>query len=197
MIKWIILAPFALAITLLCYILNPIVVLFADSDSELHGFLKNFQTWDNSLTPSDIVKIFPEWLSDFWHEHYIETTLELPEYNRIRWVTPCWNDEFNIIDRLRRYVCRTLWLTRNCAYGFFFYPPFGVMPSDLVKDGKWEYNTNKGKLWGEFAYKNSDLAFKVGEYSFYYNIYIGWKLEEGKQSMYAFRPLAFKIEKEA
>jgi hypothetical protein len=35
----------------LCYLTNPIVCLFSDEYGELHGFLKYWQTWDDSLNP--------------------------------------------------------------------------------------------------------------------------------------------------
>ena len=42
---------FSLIITVVCYITNPIVVLFANELGELPGFLANWQTWDDSLDP--------------------------------------------------------------------------------------------------------------------------------------------------
>jgi hypothetical protein len=198
MIRWLILLPLAALITIISYPANPIAALFADDDGELHGCLQGFQTWDNSLNPSDIVKILPAWLSGFWAEHYTETTAELPEYNQTRWVTPCFNSDFGLKDSLRRYACRVLWLTRNSAYGFMFRAPFGLMsPSaDLVTDGHWTYDRKYGRWWGAFAYKNSDRAFTLGRLTVRWNVYVGWKLAEDadRQSMYALRPLAFKFE---
>ncbi len=198
MIRWILLFPFALIITVLSYPLNPFVALFADDDGELHGFLANFQTWDNSLNPSDITKIFPGWLSDFWPKHYTEVVIPIPEYNQNRWVTPCFDRDFGFVDSLCRYACRVLWLTRNCAYGFMFHKPFGVMsPSaDRVEEGHWTYDLRNGKWFGVFAYKNSDKVFSIGRLTVYWNVYVGWKLstDKDRQSMYAMRPLAFKFE---
>ena len=37
--RWFLYAPLQLLIMIICYITNPIVVLFADKDGELHGFL--------------------------------------------------------------------------------------------------------------------------------------------------------------
>lgn len=198
MIKWALLSPFALLITLLSYPLNPFVVPFADDDGELHGVLSYFQTWDNSLNPSDIEKIFPDWLSGWWSAHYLEATRSLPEYNQKRWFTLCYNCNFGLVESIKRYACRVLWLTRNSAYGFMFYKPFGVMSpaKDLITDGHWTYDRNKGKWFGAFAYKNSDKVFSAGRFTAYWNIYIGWKLaeDEPRQSMYAFRPISFKFE---
>lgn len=197
-IRWLLLFPAALVITILSYPCNPIVALFADDDSELHGALEYFQTWDNSLTPSDIVDIFPGWLTDFWNKHYEELEIPLPEYNRTRWITPCIDKEFGFIDSLKRYACRTMWLMRNSGYTFMFRSPFGVMsPSaNLITDGHWTYDKTRGKLFGVFAYTNSDEVFSIGRLHISFNIYIGWKLTKEKdcQCMYALRPLAFKVE---
>lgn len=42
--RWFLYAPLQLLIMIICYITNPIVVLFADENGELHGFLKKWQT---------------------------------------------------------------------------------------------------------------------------------------------------------
>lgn len=201
MFYWLLLLPLALVCTVVSYILNPLVVLFCDEDGELHGIWKYFQTWDNSCNPSDIVNIYPAWLSEWWLKHYIESEVmpdEYIKYNRSRWITICEDKDFTNIEEVKRYICRVLWLTRNCAYGFMFYPPFGIMSPTyfLVSEGHWTYDMVHGKMFGAFAYKNSDEFFSVWKLHVYFNIYIGWKLteDEPRQSMYALRPLSFKIE---
>lgn len=59
--RWFIYAPLQLLIMIICYITNPIVVLFADKDGELHGFLRKWQTFDDSCDSEDCVtKYVPE-----------------------------------------------------------------------------------------------------------------------------------------
>ena len=51
--RWFLYAPLQLLIMIICYITNPIVVLFADKDGELHGFLRKWQTFDDSCDSED------------------------------------------------------------------------------------------------------------------------------------------------
>lgn len=46
--RWFLYAPLQLLIMIICYITNPIVVLFSDENGELHGFLRKWQTFDDS-----------------------------------------------------------------------------------------------------------------------------------------------------
>lgn len=41
--RWFLYAPLQLLIMIICYITNPIVVLFADENGELHGFLRKLR----------------------------------------------------------------------------------------------------------------------------------------------------------
>ena len=53
---WLLYVPINLLIMLVCYITNPIVVLFATETGELKGFLNYWQTHDDSLDPAFFVK---------------------------------------------------------------------------------------------------------------------------------------------
>ena len=103
MIIWFLFLPVSLLAMVLCYITNPIVVLFANEDGELPGFLSLWQTWDNSCNPSDLMHILPDWLQFDWERHYEEykgVTPYLYEVNRERWFTRCIDDNFTFTEQI-------------------------------------------------------------------------------------------------
>lgn len=200
MIKWFLLMPLVLASTILCYLTNFIVVLFCNDDGELpRPILWLWQTWDNSCNPSDIKDHYPHWLTDWWDKHYTEVVLQTQEYRELgltRWYTICQDCEFTFVEKLKRYICRVLWLTRNAAYSWalFVFGEYGKH-EDLVEDGHWVYQRSVPKKYGVWAYKNSDEWFSVWRIHVYFNIYLGYKLDMSKSClcMYAFRPFALKF----
>lgn len=199
MISWIFKVFASVFFTVLCYVTNPIVVLFADEDGELHGFLHYFQTWDNSTNPSDLLDILPRWLTSWYDGRYVEVYRsegELAELGRGRWYTDCINTDFTIIERIKRYICRVYWLTRNSAYGFCFYllgidmdPSHNILIYD--KDGETiAVDSDDSDVW---MYCNSKKIF----WKLHWNIFLGYKLRlDAKQKtrcMIANR-VTFKIE---
>ena len=184
MLLWLILLSLSLLASVLCYLTNPIVVLFADENGELPGVLSLWQTWDNSCNPSDIKHIAPSFLQFDWDAHYTETegtTTELQAVNRTRWFTPCIDADFTAGERFKRYLCRVLWLTRNSAYGFGFWT-FG-----LTAGPYYEYVINEpkrnfvrelcgGSVGGAWRYVDNRDIFKVGGYTLRWNVFLGWKL---------------------
>lgn len=125
MIPYLIYAQLNILLMLFCYITNPIVVLFADETGELHSFLRYWQTWDDSLDPAFFVKKkVPKFLRYDYDRHYQEywgTTRDLAKLGRDRCFVKLLDKHFTVKERIQRYFCRVLWLTRNCGYGFAFY----------------------------------------------------------------------------
>ena len=119
------LAILNIVVSILCYITNPIVVFFADEVGELHGFLKNWQTWDDSLDVRFmVVEKVPSIFRYDFDSKYISSREPLsdPKYGRDKGcviLKP--NAVFSIKEKIQRYFCRLLWLYRNNAYGFAFY----------------------------------------------------------------------------
>jgi len=182
-----ILLPLNIAVSLICYATNPIVLLFCDAEGELPGLLKYWQTWDNSCNPSDIVDIAPSWLQYDWHRHYeeyVSTTAELAAVGRERCFCRVIDGNFTAAERLKRYLCRVLWLTRNCGYGFAFWT-FGatceagaVRVIDQADDehGKKTYarDLTRNVLTAPFLYKNDrDIIPGVLRWC----LFFGWKLD--------------------
>lgn len=183
MILWLLLLPISLITMVLCYILNPIVLLFCDEDGELHGFLHYFQTWDDSCNPRcAVMEMAPKCISYDWDKHYKEykaVTPELAPYNETRWVAKCIDPDFTLVERFKRYLCRVYWLTRNCSYGFcFFLYGCEYGPEDIVIDfkddkGNRSAHTKGNVLTRYWCYKNNSKLFG----SVYLNVYLGWKLD--------------------
>lgn len=125
MLKWLLLFPVNIFMSLVCYLTNPMVVLFADERGELHGVWRYWQTWDDSLDVEWFVKeTVPRFFRYDFSKHYVsdrEQTVELAQVNRDKGCVICIDDNFTCKERLQRYICRVLWLTRNCGYGFAFW----------------------------------------------------------------------------
>lgn len=202
MIRWLIYLPISLIMTIVCYLTNFIVLLFCDKDGELHGFWHLWQTWDNSCNPSDIKDIVPKWLLIDWDKHYKEregTTDYLNKVNRKRWFTDCINDNWTFIERIKRYLCRLIWLTRNNCYGWAFYV-LGYTASTKIEvheeDNLIEMKDTNGYGWMR---KNTKKIFSLFGYELHWNNLLGWKLSADEKfdtrSMIANR-VAFYITKE-
>lgn len=202
MIRWLLYLPVSLLATVLCYVTNPIVLLFCDEDGELPSFLHLWQTWDNSCNPSDIKHIAPSWLQYDWDAHYREyrdTTQYLRSVNRDRWYTDCIDDDWTIWERIQRYLCRCIWLTRNNSYGFGFYllghtaAPF----FDIIEDTPDVQHVRErhGDGW---MYKTTAEIFSVLGWRVRWNNLLGWKLDTSAsvdtRSMIANR-IAFSFER--
>jgi hypothetical protein len=170
---WFIYAPVSLAFRLLCYIVNPLVVLFADSTGNLPRWMSWFQTPDNSLDNS------PTWVAEHWSRL------------RIKYDWPIWRK------RLYRYLQRVAWLYRNTGYGFnCSVLAYGGSLSNLKTHGvqKPDVITNPGfyfahdqtasiwrRGWCLFGY------WRYGKSKWYLRIYLGWKFHNSgiTQRMFA------------
>lgn len=202
MLRWILYLPLSILTSVLCYLTNPIAVLFCDKNGELPGVFGLWQTWDNSCNPSDIVTIAPKFLQYGWSNHYREykdATTYLRSVNRERWYTVCYNPHFTMLERLKRYICRVLWLTRNNAYGWGFYVlGHTAMPCfEIVKDTPEVQHIREinGVGW---MYKSTAEIFSAFGWRVRWNNLFGWKLDASARydtrSMIANR-VAFSFER--
>jgi hypothetical protein len=171
---------------IICYLTNPIVCLFATELGELEGFLNYWATWDDSLDPAFFVKTrVPSFLRYDWDKHYEEfedTTPELDHVGRKRWFTKFKEGGhiFTTKERIQRYFCRVLWLTRNCGYGFAFWM-FGkeVLSSNMVwvkneKDVRYGYDISENILTRAWMYKAHIHLF----WRIYFDAFLGWKIND-------------------
>lgn len=206
---WIIYFPLMILTMLICYITNPIVVLFADEEGELHGFLKYWQTWDDSLDSKFMMtEVVPEkykFLDYGWADKYefYQDTETLKEYGKvIDKVHLKEGATFTTKERIQRYFCRVLWLMRNCAYGFAFYvfSAEGEIKDlhiheenvDQVGEKIYAYDINENILTKPWTYKfyNSFIG------GLYITGYLGWKIpiwqNEGKYKAMIANRIAFR-----
>jgi len=184
MIPYIILWPLSIIVSLICYVTNPLVLLFCDEAGELPGVLHLWQTWDDSCNPSDLKDIAPSWLQFDWDRHYYEyrdTTPALAKAGRDRCFCRVIDSHFTVWERFQRYCCRVLWLTRNNSYGFAFWL-FGrnidghmaQIHQKIDADGKETFARAVGKrLFAPFLYKNDCYFCKYVRWC----IFLGWKLD--------------------
>lgn len=206
MILWFIYFLISLVCMVLCYITNPFVVPFADINGELPDFLKYWQTWDNSVFCKDSVDCAPSFLKYDWERHYMEhldSDPYLHSVNRQRWYVSCKDPNFTLRERIQRYCCGTLWLTRNCSYGFAFYllglnistnleirqSENTIFVREIFADG----------LFGAWMYKDTAKIFSLWGYEVHWNNLLGWKIDTSAQldtrAMIANR-IAFYVKRE-
>ena len=192
--RWFLYAPLQLIIMIICYITNPIVVLFADENGELPGLFCLWQTWDDSCDSEDCVtKYVPGWIRYNFYKYYRTEKRYDPDYGRIikRSINIA---PLPLIDRFKRYCCRVFWLSRKCAYGFAL-TLFGatINPDDIVviddyKAGEFERNilvTRDLKYWKIYN------SMRILNTNYRWKIYLGWKIHDVKNVHYAM--LAFRI----
>ena len=200
-----------LLFTLLCYITNPIVVLFADKYGNLPKCFRLWQTYDNCLDvdwmiyENHVLSIFKYDFSKYYvyHPEVKTDTKMIPGYIEII------NEDLTVIERIQRYFCRLTWLYRNTGYGFAYY----WLGIDYVGDTQivLESEHDKGKdfcvsFLNDSKGINRYFCIKSSEYwcipdiekEFLFDIYLGWKLSGSKEythknrAMIAFRINPFK-----
>ena len=203
MLRWLLYLPLSLLASILCYLTNWLVVIFADKNGELPWPLHLWQTWDDSIYNSFAVEVAPKFLQYDWAKHYREykdTTQYLRSVNRERWFVECIDDNFTFIEKLKRYSCGVLWLMRNNAYGFCFYL-LGYTSTPLILVHESENTIYADEVNGDgWMYKNTAKIFSLFGWEIHWNNLLGWKLDMDAQfdtrAMIANR-IAFYFEKEA
>ena len=188
---WFILMPLNLLISIFCYITNPIVCLFANEVGDLPKLFRLWQTWDDSCDVDWFVKeTVPAIFRYDFDSKYISSRQETPElsiYNRDRGcVILREGATFSIKERIQRYFCRVLWLTRNCAYGFAFFwfgrfiagqncewkttddSKFGVSRQGNIFTKTWQLYSDAyiGKCFGVDIYWKVNLGWKIDAESY-------------------------------
>ena len=180
---WFVKFPLEIAAMVLCWLTNWLAILFADEDGEIHGLFKYWQTWDDSLDSKFMMtEVVPEkykFLDYGWSDHYVfwqdKETLACygHKIDKARCVKPLSRKE-----RIQRYFCRLLWIFRNCAYGFAFWP---LGNTGRIEDLVFVKNTedtqilyDKGKSWLTRPWcirfvKRITPSFRIEGY-------IGWKI---------------------
>lgn len=122
---WLLYEPLNILFMLLCFFTNWFVLLFCDEEGELPRIFRMWQTWDDSCNPRfHVLEEVPSFLKYDYDKHYREyrsTNKELKALGRDRCYARVIDPDFTLKERIQRYCCRLLWLTRNCSYGFSFF----------------------------------------------------------------------------
>lgn len=190
---WILMFIPNLLIKIFCLIFSPLVACFITSrlrtdrvkqiDNQQHTLLRDylikpfywFQTHDNAV-------------DEYWYGAFNKKSI----FSYLRNVTQSQYDS----DKLLRYICRVMWLWRNCGYGFS-YNLFGI-PLDSIISEK-EFGTKYKGFWYLLTKRQSSFQLEVQIptwWSWYININIGWKSHDGfPRVMYADRIFGTKANK--
>lgn len=188
---------------LICYITNPIVILFANEYGELPYKLRWWQTYDNCIdVPYTVNTGVPKVFRYDFEKHYKYT----PEHKNGYFMKPGFveilDPHFTLIEKIQRYICRNFWLYRNTGYGF----AYEVCGRYVIRTDVKEYvNYNNAKNDACYlAIVNDGRAFFNKTWSVYYckkwcklfylRIYLGWEIKGTfGQSMIAFHINPFRL----
>ena len=188
MLSWPFFALLDFLFSLICYITNPIVVLFADEYGNLPHILRWWQTYDNCLDVEWMISEdnVPDIFKYDFNKHYIyhledkHTEPIVPGYVEI--IDP----NFTIKERIQRYFCRLAWLYRNTGYGF----AYEVTGRDyeiakIIKHVSYKVSSeDECKVYTldddrDFPNKTFKIYYcKPWCKWFYLRIYLGWKVTE-------------------
>lgn len=197
-IKFLLLAILDIAFNMVCYLTNPIVVLFASEYGNLPWLLTWWDNYDDCMDVEWFIKEghVPSCCVYDYDKHY--KFHDSNEALQTRGVAKSYVDildpNFTLKERLQRYACRVLWLYRNCAYGFSYYVTgIDIRKADIVKikteekDGYIYYKTPYA-----FCYKDERASF--GKH--HWDNFVGWKFQDVEQDiercMLAFRITPFQ-----
>ena len=191
---WVIYFIPALAVEIMCYLLNPIVALFTTSEPRLDRVKRapwNNKTYtlerDYLLKPFRWFQTHDNAVDEWWYgafntESFFKFLREATQedYDNSWWI---------------RYCCRLMWMYRNNAYGFLY--NLFSRPFEERVDFK-EYGIeDSGKLWYLLQiYPSSwklEIQIPIWKLNRYMSVNCGWKAHKGfPRVMYANRipPLA-------
>lgn len=189
--------------TLICYVTNPVVILFSNEHGELPYHLRWWQTYDNCIDiPHTINSGVPKLFRYDFDKHYKYT----PEFKNKYAMKPGYveilDPNFTVWEKIQRYFCRNVWLYRNTAYGFSYEVCGRYVFADKVKTYV-DYNyAENDKCY--IAVVNDNRIFLNKTWSifytkkyckwFYLRIYLGWKFKgTAGQSMIAFHINPFRL----
>lgn len=189
MIRWLIYLLPATLVSLACYLLTPMVALcvtrrlYTDTVKRL-GRRRVTIARDFIVRPLYWFQTFDNAVDEYWWGRYSDDA----PFAFIRHATQADYDD----SRWIRYVCRVLWMWRNCAYGFMQYP-FG-RPLDEV-----QYVINRGDVAGfhyTFTKRKSSWQLEANipiGFGRFNSVNIGWKPHDGfDRVMYANRVIGLR-----
>ena len=124
MIIWILSCILDLLFNVICYLTNPIVVLFANEVGELPKIFYWWDNWDDGLDIEWMITEHhvPKWAEYDFNRHYkfYSNTEAEAMTGTYKSFVVLLDPNFTLKERFQRYICRLQWLYRNCAYGFSY-----------------------------------------------------------------------------
>lgn len=110
---------------IIAYLTNPFVLLFADDLGNLPSVFKWWANWDDHVDVDWMVyghhvPKFAEYDFNRHYKYYDEWQAE-SIIGKHKGFVVLLDDNFTLKERFQRYVCRLVWLYRNCAYGFSYH----------------------------------------------------------------------------
>ena len=125
MFLWVLYCIFDVLFNVVCYITNPIVVLFGNEYGNLPWLLTWWDNYDDCMDVEWFIKEghVPSWCVYDYDKHYKfhDSDEALQTRGTYKSYVDILDPNFTLKERLQRYACRVLWLYRNCAYGFSYY----------------------------------------------------------------------------
>ena len=184
-IKWFVFSILDVLFNVVCYLTNPVVVLFADEVGELPAIFRWWANWDDGLDISWMVyeHCVPSWAEYDFNRHYKYHTPSEAEKTTGKHYgyVDLLDANFTMWERFQRYVCRLTWIYRNCAYGFSYHVTgIDINGADVIKVR--DYPNEEGN---RNQYHKTDYAFMI-RYErpwckrFWLRVFLGWKMQSVK-----------------
>ena len=124
MVIWFLSCIIDILFNIICYITNPIVCLFANEVGELPEKLYWWSNWDDGLDIEWMVTehCVPKFVEYDFNKHYkYHSPSEVKAATGIeKGYVDLLDPNFTLKERFQRYVCRLVWMYRNCGYGFSY-----------------------------------------------------------------------------
>lgn len=179
--KYILYCILEIIFTIIAYITNPIVILFANEVGELPHLFRWWANWDDGLdvewmVTEHQVPRFAEYDFCRHYKYYTEWEAEKITGRHCGFVILL-DPHFTLWERFQRYICRLTWIYRNCGYGFSYYVTgVDVDGADIVKTE--DISTEHYR----FQVYYTDYAWMI-RYDkpwckwFRWRIFLGWKMQ--------------------
>lgn len=214
MLIYILLLIVDILFNLICYITNPIVILFADEYGELPAIFKWWANWDDGLDIEWMISEHhvPKWAEYDFNKHYkyYSEWEALKQKGRFKGYVELLDPNFTLKERFQRYICRLVWLYRNCAYGFSYYitgrvingaeiidknPPLKILNQKVtVRYYKNWLTTGPFCIYGMIRWNPKNISWlkwtKI-DHNFIMKIFFGWKFQSTKSNITERAMLAF------
>ena len=146
-----------LLFNLIAYLTNPIIILFANEVGELPNWARWWANWDDGLDVDWMVyeHHVPKFAEYDFNKHYkYHSAYETKQTKGVYCgYVDLLDPNFTLKERFQRYVCRLVWIYRNCAYGWSYYVTGRVIDGSKVTElRKPSSGVDNNKYFGVYKY---------------------------------------------